>query len=268
MFFGFKDISVKYGKKTVLSDVNIDFPEGRIVTLIGKNGCGKSSLLKTVSRAVTPCAGTPVFRDKPLKEYKSKLLAKEIAYLPQVHSSPPDIDVKTLVSYGRFPYMKMGRPMTKEDSDAIEEAISFTGLSQYKERIVSSLSGGERQRAWIAMTVCRRPKVLILDEPTTYLDISYQVEVLELVKRLNEEKGVTIIMVLHDLNLAARYSDLLYVIKGGGVYLKGPPKEVLTAENIRDVFEIEADVFEDTKNGCPFFIPLKSVAADPSDSSI
>lgn len=259
MFFGFKDISVKYGKKTVLSDINIDFPEGKVVTLIGKNGCGKSSLLKTVSRAVIPCEGTPVFKDKPLKEYKNKLLAQEIAYLPQVHSSPPDIDVKTLVSYGRFPYMKMGRSLTGDDNEAIDEAIAFTGLTPYKERIVSSLSGGERQRAWIAMTVCRRPKVLILDEPTTYLDISYQVEVLELVKRLNEEKGVTIIMVLHDLNLAARYSDLLYVIKDGGVYLKGAPAEVLTAENIRDVFEIEADVFKDEKNGCPFFIPLKTV---------
>lgn len=259
MFFGFKDVSVKYGKKPVLNDVTVDFPEGKIITLIGKNGCGKSSLLKTVSKAVIPSTGTPVYMDKPLKEYKNKLLAKEIAYLPQVHSSPPDIDVKTLVSYGRFPYLKTGRGLTKEDGEAIEEAISFTGLTPYKDRIVSSLSGGERQRAWIAMTVCRRPKVLILDEPTTYLDISYQVEVLELVKRLNEEKGVTIIMVLHDLNLAARYSDFLYVIKDGGIYLSGKPAEVLTEQNIKDVFEIEADVFEDKKNGCPFFIPLKTV---------
>lgn len=256
MYFGFSNISIQYGKKEVLKDVTLEFPKGKVVTVIGQNGCGKSSLLKTVSRAVKPAAGSVVFNGKPLKEYGTKEIARKIAYLPQVHVSPPDIDVRTLVSYGRFPHTKFGRGLTQADADIIDEALRMTGLETLKDRIISTLSGGERQRAWIAMTICQQPEVLILDEPTTYLDVSYQVEVLQLVRALNKKLGLTIVMVLHDLNLAARYSDLLYAIKDKGVRACGTPKEIITRENLIEIFDVEAEVFEDKNNHCPYFIPL------------
>ncbi|MDR3318748.1 MAG: ABC transporter ATP-binding protein [Clostridiales bacterium] len=257
MYFGFDNISVQYGKKRVLSDINAEFPRGEIITIIGQNGCGKSSLLKTVPRAVKPSKGRVVFEDKSLDTYNRKAIAQKIAYLPQVHSPPSDIDVRTLVSYGRYPHARFGRGMTRADADIIDEALELTGLTALRYRILSTLSGGERQRAWIAMTITQQPQILILDEPTTYLDVSYQLEVLELIRGLNKKLGITIIMVLHDLNMAARYSDKLYVIKNAACVLKGAPRDVLTRLVLRDVFEIDAEIFEDKTNGCPYFIPIK-----------
>ncbi len=255
MYFGFQNITVDYGKKNILSGLSLDVPKGKIMTLIGQNGCGKSTLLKIIPRAVTPKSGFCTLDGKPLRAYKSKILARRIAYLAQVHTSPPDIDVRTLVSYGRYPYMKPGRGMTKADGDIVTEVIRMTGLEKLSEQPLSTLSGGERQRAWIAMTVAQEPEILVLDEPTTYLDIGYQIEVLELVRRLNRTLGITILMVLHDLNLAARYSDILAAIKDGRVYASGNPFEVLTAENLRALFGIGASVTRDEAHDCPFFIP-------------
>ncbi|MBQ9764781.1 MAG: ABC transporter ATP-binding protein [Lachnospiraceae bacterium] len=257
MYFGFKNMMIRYGNKTVLEDITTEFPKGSVVTIIGQNGCGKSSLLKTVSKAVTPKSGDILYEDKPLSSYRPKDLAKKIAYLPQVHNSPPDIDVRTLVSYGRYPYSRLGRGLTSDDAKVIDETLALTGLTHLQDRILSTLSGGERQRAWIAMTICQEPEILILDEPTTYLDISYQVEVLELVKHLNQKLGLTIIMVLHDLNLAARYSDYLYAIQGGQLHACGTPREVLTRTNLKHIFNIDANICEDEWNSCPYFIPLK-----------
>ena len=168
MYFGFKNITIKYGDNEVLKDVTIDFPKGKTSTIIGANGCGKSSLLKIVSRAVKPTTGEVIFCGKPLKSYNTKDLAKKIAYLPQIHTSPEDIDVKTLVSYGRFPYKKWGRGLTQEDIKIIDETIALTGLKSIEDRMLNNLSGGERQRAWIAMTICQQPEIIILDE-THYL---------------------------------------------------------------------------------------------------
>lgn len=228
MYFGFRNLSVSYGKKEVLRSLDVDVPRGKVVTVIGQNGCGKSTMLKTVSKAVTPKRGEVVFCDRRLGEYAPKKLAQQIAYLSQVHESPPDIDVRTLVSYGRYPYSKFGRGLTQADADIIDRALALTGLTALEDRILSTLSGGERQRAWIAMTIAQEPEILILDEPTTYLDVSYQVEVLELIKKLNRELGITIIMVLHDINLAARYSDVLMAVKGGRLYAAGTPAEIVT----------------------------------------
>jgi iron complex transport system ATP-binding protein len=166
--------------------------------------------------------------------------------------------VRTLVSYGRYPHGKFGKGLTLEDKKIVDETLAFTGLTDLQFQTLSTLSGGERQRAWIAMAICQRTEILILDEPTTYLDISYQVEVLELVQKLNRQFGTTIIMVLHDLNLAARYSDKLYAIKNRGVHSEGCPKEIITCENLYEVFEINAEIFEDKINGCPYFIPLNT----------
>lgn len=171
MYFGFKNIAVDYGKKKVLSGLSLDVPKGKIMTLIGQNGCGKSTLLKVIPRAVTPKTGCCELDCRSIREYRSKLLARRIAYLAQVHTSPPDIDVRTLVSYGRYPYMKPGRGMTKADGEIVDNIIRMTGLEKLSAQPLSTLSGGERQRAWIAMTVAQEPEILVLDEPTTYLDI-------------------------------------------------------------------------------------------------
>lgn len=257
MYFGFENITVEYGKKRILSGLTMEIPRGGVATLIGQNGCGKSTLLKTVSRAVRPKTGRVVFDDKPLDSYAPRRRAQKIAYLAQIHASPPDIDVRTLVSYGRYPYEKMGRRWTAEDAEIVDRALAMTGLAALQDRPLSTLSGGERQRAWIAMNVAQEPEVMILDEPTTYLDIGYQVEVLELVRRLNRELGATVLMVLHDLNLAARYSDCLYAVRDGRLYASGTPETVMTRENLRALFGIEARIFRDEEHGCPFFIPSK-----------
>lgn len=258
MYFGFKDISVSYGKKPVLTGLTLEVPKGKIVTLIGKNGCGKSTLLKVVPRAVTPKSGAAFYMDKALGAYPPKQTAQKIAYLSQIHTSPPDISIRTLVSYGRYPYSVFGRGLSREDGEIIERALALTGLLELQDRIVGTLSGGERQRAWIAMAVAQEPEVLILDEPTTYLDVSYQVEVLELIRRLNRDCGMTILMVLHDLNFAARYSDLLCAIKNGTIHRFGTPKEIITEENLKEIFDIKASVSEDREHACPYFIPDKT----------
>lgn len=259
MYFGFRKITVEYGKKRVLNELDLDIPKGKIVTLIGQNGCGKSSLLRTVSRAVTPRGGEVLFDGRPLKSYRAKERARKIAYLAQVHTSPPDIRVRTLVSYGRYPHSRPGRGLTQKDAEIIDRAIEMTGLTALSEQTLSTLSGGERQRAWIAMTVAQEPEILILDEPTTYLDISYQIEVLELIRSLNRSLGMTILMVLHDLNLAARYSDLLCAIQNGRLFAAGTPGQVMTCRNLRDIFGIDAVVQTDEYHVCPYFIPLHTV---------
>lgn len=255
MYFGFQNVSVQYGKKSILTNLSLEVPKGKVMTLIGQNGCGKSTLLRIIPRAVTPKSGFCTLDDRPICAYPSKILARRIAYLAQVHTSPPDIDVRTLVSYGRYPYRRAGRGLTKADGEIIANVIRLTGLKTLSEQPLSTLSGGERQRAWIAMTVAQEPEILILDEPTTYLDIGYQMEVLELVRHLNRTLGITILMVLHDLNLAARYSDILAAIRDGSVYTSGTPNEVLTPENLRALFDIDATVTRDRAHDCPFFIP-------------
>ncbi len=257
MYFGFQNISVAYGKQKILEDIHMDFEKGKITAIIGPNGCGKSSLLKTVSRAVTPIAGTAILEDKPLRSYAGKELAKRIAYLPQLRVSPRDIDVRTLVSYGRYPYRRFGGGLTGEDKRIIDEALSLTGLLPIAGRLLNGLSGGERQRAWIAMTICQQPEVLLLDEPTTYLDIGYQVEVLELIRELRERLRITIVLVLHDMNFTARYADFLYVLKDRRVYARGRPQQIITQEKMREVFSIGSQILQDERNGCPFIIPEK-----------
>lgn len=259
MYFGFENITITYDKKTVLKNLSMEVPKGKIVTLIGQNGCGKSSLLKIISKANRPKSGKVLFCDRELKSYKPKLLAQKIAYLAQVHCSPPDIDVRTLVSYGRYPYTRAGKGLSQKDREVIDNCIELTGLQHLQTNQLATLSGGERQRAWIAMTIAQEPEILILDEPTTYLDIGYQMEVLELVRDLNQKLDITILMVLHDLNLAARYSDYLYVIKDGSLYAQGTPQEILTENNLRNVFSIEAFIKNDDGHSCPYFIPHKAL---------
>lgn len=257
MYFGFDNVSITYGKRQILEDITMDFEKGKITTIIGPNGCGKSSLLKTISRVVVPSAGTPVYEGKPIREYAPKELAKRIAYLPQVHMSPKDINIKTLVSYGRYPYKRFGSGITAEDRRIIDETLELTGLAHMGERMLNNLSGGEKQRAWIAMTICQQPEILLLDEPITYLDVGYQVEVLELIKELGERLKITIVMVLHDMNFTARYSNRIYVLKDRHVYDYGKPDAIIAHDNMERVFSIDSQIIHDDKNNCPFIIPEK-----------
>lgn len=257
MYFGFDNISIAFGKKEILNNVTMDFEKGKITTIIGSNGCGKSSLLKTVSRTVTPTTGHVIFEDQPISSYAPKDLAKKIAYLPQIHMSPNDIDIRTLVSYGRFPYKKFGQAMSREDSRIIDETLEMAGLAHMGDRLLNNLSGGEKQRAWIAMTICQQPEILLLDEPITYLDIGYQVEVLELIRELGRNLKITIVMVLHDMNFTARYSDRIYVLKDHGVNDYGNPEKIIDHDHLKNVFQIESRSFQDEKNHCPFVIPEK-----------
>lgn len=257
MYFGFENVSISYGKHDILRNVNMEFEKGKITTIIGQNGCGKSSLLKTIPRTVTPVSGVVKFNDRPINSYAPKELARKIAYLPQIHMSPKDIDIRTLVSYGRYPYKKFGRGLSSEDTRIIDESLELTGLAHMGDRLLNNLSGGEKQRAWIAMTICQQPEILLLDEPITYLDIGYQVEVLELVRHLGRRLNMTIVMVLHDMNFTARYSDRIYVIKDNSVFDYGSPNDIICEKNMRGVFHIDSQIFPDEKNNCPFIIPEK-----------
>lgn len=257
MYFGFDNVSIAYGKRKILENVTMEFEKGKITTIIGPNGCGKSSLLKTIPRVVTPYTGGPVYQDQPLKSYSPRELAQRIAYLPQVHTSPRDITIRTLVSYGRYPYKRFGRSMTGEDREMIDRALALTGLDKMGDRLLNNLSGGEKQRAWLAMTICQQPEILLLDEPITYLDIGYQVEVLELIRELGEKLNITIVMVLHDMNFTARYSHRVYALASGGVYAAGAPEDVISRANMEGLFSIGAQILRDEKNNCPFLIPEK-----------
>lgn len=257
MYFGFQNISITYKKHPILENINMEFAKGRLTTIIGPNGCGKSSLLKTVSRVVSPSAGAVIFQDKPIQEYAPKELAKKIAYLPQIHTSPKDITIWTLVSYGRYPYKKFASGLLEQDYLVIEETLLLTGLKSIEHRLLNNLSGGELQRAWIAMTICQQPEILLLDEPITYLDVGYQVEVLELIRELGKRLKITVIMVLHDINFTARYSDFVYVLKDGRVYNYGTPDEIIDGKKMKEVFHIGSQIIFDEKNCCPVIIPEK-----------
>lgn len=255
-----ESLNVDYDDKKILKDISFNVKAGEIVTIIGPNGSGKSTLIKSMSRYLKPKSGDIYLNKVNINKIKTKEIAKSLAVLPQVKGVSTDVSIEELVSYGRFPHLKFGKRLSKEDKEIITWALEKTGLFQMKDRYVATLSGGERQRAWIAMTLAQKPKILLLDEPTTYLDICYQMETLELVKDLNKTLGITVVMVLHDLNQAARYSDKMLVINDGQLREYGEPCQVVSKELLKDIFKIDADIYEDKINNCPYFIPRKTTA--------
>lgn len=229
--------------QSILEDVNFSAKKGEIVTVVGPNGCGKSTLLRILSRLLKAERGEVRLQGKLLSAYPGKELARRLAILPQRKQAPPDTTVEQLVQFGRFPYTGMSGQMRQEDFQAVDRALKQTEMERFRSRTISSLSGGESQMAWITMAIAQTPEILFLDEPTTYLDICYQLEVLELVRKLNRELQLTIVMVLHDLNQAAAYSDRIYALKNRQCYCFGETREVICPEMFRDVFSVETKVY-------------------------
>ncbi|HLQ74315.1 MAG TPA: ABC transporter ATP-binding protein [Bacillota bacterium] len=237
-----KSLDVKYEKDNVVKNCSFSLEKGEILSIIGPNGSGKSTMLKAISGLLPYHHGEIFLENENIKRMKKRDIAQKMCMLSQKNTVPNDMTVGELVSYGRYPYKRWFERLNKEDEDIVNWAIDKTHLMHYKDTNVSSLSGGESQRAWIAMALAQRPNLLLLDEPTTYLDISHQHEVLELVKELNEEMNMTVIMVLHDLNQASRYSDKIFVIQNGEKQIYGKTNDVITEAMIRDVYDMTAEV--------------------------
>lgn len=237
-----RNLSFTYGKNRVLKDISFRIKEGDITTIMGANGCGKTTLFSLMTRNLYPRRGDIFLKGKNIQNLGLKEFARRVSIVHQYNTSSDDITVERLVSFGRTPHMKMMRGRSEEDERLIRWAMEVTNVEKYRDREISRLSGGQRQRVWIAMALAQNTKILFLDEPTTYLDIRYQIEILELVKKLNREFGITIIMVLHDINQAIYFSDCVIGLKDGLVEMEGDPQEVITRESIRSLYGIELDV--------------------------
>ena len=253
-----RNIKVCFGDKTVLESLDLKVPNGKITTIIGPNGSGKSSLLKALTGVANLACGNVFFQEINLKKFKSKKLAQQLAFLPQSPLVPADLTVKNLVAYGRFPHRKWWSDNFVEEQKIIEWALKETDVYSFKDRLVSTLSGGERQRAWIAMALAQKPQLLMLDEPTTYLDIGHQLEIMQIIKKLNADYNISIVMVIHDLNHALQYSDNIVVMNEGKIVTQGNPNEVITIDLLRTIFGVESDEVVNSM-GYKNFLPLKLV---------
>lgn len=238
-----------------LKDIDLNIQKGEVVSLIGPNGSGKSTLLRVIANLLKPEEGTIILDGQNIKEMAKKDFPKHLAMLPQMNDHQLDLTVEELVEFGRAPFQKGFGRMSQENREIVDWALEVTGLSHMRNRLLPGLSGGERQRAWIAMAVAQRSKILLLDEPTTYLDISHQMEVLELVKYLNEQFDMTIVMVLHDINQAAQYSDRLIVMKSGQIRYDGIPQCVMCREMFQTIFNIDAEVHNNDDG--VYFTPMR-----------
>ncbi|GAA1494032.1 ABC transporter ATP-binding protein [Curtobacterium herbarum] len=250
-----RGLSVGYDRTPVIRDLDLTIEHGTVTTFLGANGCGKSTLLKALGRVLKPQAGEVLLDGLPIRKEPNRAVARKLAILPQSPLAPAGTSVLDLVMRGRNPHQSWARPWTAEDAAVAEDAIAATGLTEVAHRDVASLSGGQRQRAWIALVLAQRADTLLLDEPTTYLDLAHQLDVLRLVRRINREQGSTVVMVLHDLTLAARYSDRLVVLHDGGVVADGTPAEVLTPAVLEQAFGLHARVVPDPVTGAPMVVP-------------
>ncbi|WP_445489095.1 ABC transporter ATP-binding protein [Niallia sp. 03133] len=246
-----EDISISYGERMIVKDLCVEIPDKKITTIIGSNGCGKSTLLKAITRIISHQSGSVVLDGENISKVNTKILAKKMAILPQTPETVMGLTVGELVSYGRFPHQKGFGKLTSKDIEAIDWALEVTGTKEFKYRPVDALSGGQRQRVWIAMALAQETDIIFLDEPTTYLDMAHQLEVLELLQNLNREQERTIIMVLHDLNQAARFADYIVALKDGEVVKAGNCEEVITHEVLKEVFHIDAEIGRDPRTRKP-----------------
>ena len=250
-----RDLTVSYGAATIIDGLALDVPRGGVTTIVGPNGCGKSTLLRAVAGLIPRERGEVVLNGRNTAEMKRREIARTLAVLPQTPVAPDGLTVRDLVGRGRHPHQTWLRQASEKDSAMVDEVMELTQVSEFAERPLERLSGGQRQRAWIAMVLAQDTPLVLLDEPTTYLDLSHSVELLALIRRLADDMGRTVVMVLHDLNLAARFSDQLVVMKGGEVQAAGTPAEVVSEQLLADVFSLPAVVAEDPVAGGPLIVP-------------
>ncbi|GAA1102899.1 ABC transporter ATP-binding protein [Nocardiopsis metallicus] len=251
-----EELTLGYKDRDVIDSLDLAVPPGRITSIVGANACGKSTLLRSMSRLLAPRSGRVLLDGQEVHRMPPKAVARTLGLLPQSPVAPEGITVSDLVGRGRHPHQRVLTRWSRQDDEAVAEALEATGTAELADRAVDELSGGQRQRVWIAMALAQRTDLLLLDEPTTFLDVSHQVEVLDLLTDLNASRGTTIVLVLHDLNLAARYSDHLIALADGGLHAAGPPGRVLTPDLVRAVFGMESRIITDPTSGKPLMLPI------------
>jgi iron complex transport system ATP-binding protein len=251
-----EELTLSYDDNVVIKGLDLRVSPGRISVIVGANACGKSTLLRAMSRLLVPRVGQVLLDGKAVHKMPTKQLARTLGLLPQSPVAPDGITVADLVGRGRHPHQRLFSRWSKEDTDAVATALDVTAIADLADRPVDELSGGQRQRTWIAMALAQQTDVLLLDEPTTFLDVSHQVEILDLLTDLNRERQTTIVMVLHDLNLAARYCDELIAVADGKVYAAGSPEQILTVESVRRVFNLESQIITDPVSQKPLVLPI------------
>ncbi|MFP3991686.1 ABC transporter ATP-binding protein [Streptomyces sp. E11-3] len=264
-------LTLAYEDRTVVHELDLAVPDGEVTVIVGPNACGKSTTLRALGRLLKPKTGAVILDGTELTKLPTKRIAQQIGLLPQTPVAPEAITVADLVARGRQPHQHWWQQWSDDDERAVTEAMDRTDVAELADRSVDELSGGQRQRVWIAMALAQETELLLLDEPTTYLDISHQVEVLDLVRQLNHDRGRTIVIVLHDLNQAARYADHLVAMKSGRIVASGPPSDVVTADMVRDVFGLDCVVVPDPVTGSPLVVPgapWHATAAEPADAAL
>ncbi|GLW62909.1 ABC transporter [Actinomadura rubrobrunea] len=261
------DLTLAYDRRTIAEGLNVAVPDGSFTVIVGPNACGKSTLLRALARILKPAAGTVVLDGRGIAEWPAKRLARTLGLLPQSSIAPDGITVADLVARGRYPHQSLLRQWSKEDERVVAECMAATGVADLADRLVDELSGGQRQRVWIAMVLAQQTPILLLDEPTTYLDIAHQIEVLDLCAGLHEE-GRTVVAVLHDLNQAARYATHLIAMRDGRIVAEGAPGDVVTAELVEEVFRMPCRVIDDPETGTPLVVPAaRRRARAPRDAA-
>lgn len=248
-------LRVGYGDRPVLEGIDLRLPDGAITAIVGPNGCGKSTLLRSIGRVLSPAAGAVLLDGQPVHTMPTRHVARTLGLLPQTNVVPEQLTVRDLVERGRFPHRGAFSRWTRTDQDAVDQALAATGTRELADRAVDELSGGQRQRAWIAMVLAQQTPILLLDEPTTYLDLAHRLEVLRLLRSLNTTHGVTVAMVLHDLDEACRYADHLVAMHDGVVIAEGAPSDVVTPDLVKLVFGVECLTIPDPITGTPLVVP-------------
>ncbi|MDI2585743.1 ABC transporter ATP-binding protein [Psychrobacillus sp. NEAU-3TGS] len=251
-----KNLTLSYGDSIIINELDLQIPKGEITVFIGGNGCGKSTLLRSIARLLKPKNGAVLLEGNAIAKMSTKDVAKQMSILPQSPVAPEGLTVLQLVKQGRYPYQTWLKQWTEKDEEEVTKALKATAIEDLKDRPVDSLSGGQRQRAWIAMTLAQDTDVILLDEPTTYLDMTHQIEILDLLYELNEKEQRTIVMVLHDLNLACRYADNIVAIKDRKIYAQGKPEHIVSCPLVKDVFGMDCQITMDPLFGTPLCIPF------------
>lgn len=253
-----RNLSLSYDNTVIVRDLTLAIPSGKITALVGANGCGKSTLLRGLARLLKPTQGAVYLDGKAISQCSTKAVAQQLGLLPQSPVAPEGLTVRDLVAQGRYPYQNWMQQWSSQDERYVQQALEITDLVELADRPLDTLSGGQRQRAWIAMTLAQNTPILLLDEPTTFLDLAHQIEVLDLLHDLNQQQSRTIVMVIHDLNHACRYADFLIAMKTGQIFAAGAPQEVMTVDTVQAVFNLQCRIYPDPITGTPMCVPMSA----------